>query len=85
MRQQVVKVNVKGKKTTQSRFCRGMVLAVSRRIIKVHNEDAWLVESETADDKFYKITEDGECDCPDFQRRGFTCKHMWALIRRGIA
>lgn len=88
MQQQVVNVNVKEKKTTRSRFNRGIVMAVSRRIIKVHNEDnedAWLVESETRDDKFYKVTEAGECQCPDFQRRGLTCKHMWALIRRGIA
>jgi light-regulated signal transduction histidine kinase (bacteriophytochrome) len=85
MQQQVVNVNVKGKKTTRSRFSRGMVLAVSRRIIEVHNEAAWLVESETTDDKFYKVTESGECECPDFQRRGLTCKHMWALIRRVIA
>jgi hypothetical protein len=85
MQQQVVNVNVKDKKTTRSRLSRGIVMAVSRRIIKVHNEDAWLVESETTDDKFYKVIEDGECECPDFQRREFTCKRMWALIRRGIA
>jgi hypothetical protein len=47
MQQQVVNVNVKEKKTTRSRLNRGIVMAVSRRIIKVHNEDAWLVESET--------------------------------------
>ena len=60
-------------------------IAVSRRIVKVHNEDAWRVESETTDYKFYKVTEAGECDCPDFQRRGLICKHIWALIRREIA
>ena len=76
---------MKGKKTTRSRFSHGMVLAVSRRIVKVHNEEAWWVESETTDNKFYKVTEDGECECPDFQRGGFTCKHTCALIRREIA
>jgi hypothetical protein len=85
MQQQDVNVNVKGKKTTRSRFSRGMVLAVNRKIIKVHNEDAWLVESETTDEKFYKVTEVGECECPDFQSRKLTCKHMWALTKRGIA
>jgi tRNA-binding EMAP/Myf-like protein len=49
MQQQVV--NLKEKKTTRSRFSRGMVLAVSTRIFKVHNEDAWLVKSGTIDDK----------------------------------
>ena len=85
MQLQVVNVSVKEKKTTRSRFSRGMLLALSRRIVKVHDEDAWLVESETTDGKFYKVTEAGDCECPDFQRRGLTCKHMWALIRRGIA
>ena len=69
----------------QTRYNKGIVIAASRRILKVHNEDAWLVESETTDDKFYKVTGEGECECPDFQRRGLTCKHTWALIRREIA
>jgi hypothetical protein len=43
----------------QSRFSKGVVIAASRRILKVHNEDAWVVESETTDDRFYKVTEDG--------------------------
>ena len=69
----------------QSRYSKGVVIATSRRILKVHNEDAWLVESETTDDKFYKVTDDGTCDCKDFQTRGGICKHIWASIRRGIA
>jgi hypothetical protein len=69
----------------QSRFSKGVVIAVSRRILKVHNEVAWLVESETTDDKFYKVTEDGTSDCKDFEVRGGPCKHMWSLIRRVIA
>jgi hypothetical protein len=69
----------------QSRFSKGVVITASRRILKVHGEDAWLVESETTDDKFYKVTEDGTCECPDHQIRDQTCKHFWALIRRGIA
>ncbi|MGI8832651.1 MAG: SWIM zinc finger family protein [Nitrososphaeraceae archaeon] len=69
----------------QSRYGKGVVIATSRRILRIHNEDAWLVESETTDDKFYKVTEDGTCNCKDFEIRGGLCKHMWALIRRGIA
>jgi hypothetical protein len=69
----------------QSRYSKGIVIAASRRILKVRNDDAWLVESEGIDDKFYKITQDGTCDCMDFQIRGGICKHMWELIRRGIA
>lgn len=72
-------------KRKQSRYSKGAVIAASRRILKVHGEEAWLVESETADDKFYKVTEDGTCECADSKFRGQICKHAWALIRRGIA
>jgi hypothetical protein len=81
MRQLFVNVNVKDKKSTRSSLNRGIVMAVSRRIIKVHNEDAWLVESETTYNKFYSVTKSGERQCPDFQRRELTCKDMWAFIR----
>jgi hypothetical protein len=60
MRQLFVNVNVKDKKSTRSSLNRGIVMAVSRRIIKVHNEDAWLVESETTYNKFYSVTKSGE-------------------------
>jgi hypothetical protein len=53
-----------------------MVMAASERIVKIHSEDAWLVESETTDNKFYEVTEDGQWECPDFQITGLTCKHM---------
>jgi hypothetical protein len=68
-----------------TRYSKGVVIAASRRILKVHNENSWLVESEITDDKFYRVTGDGTCDCMDFQNRGGPCKHMWALIRRGMA
>jgi hypothetical protein len=68
-----------------SRYSKGIVIAASRKILKVDNEDTWLIESEMTDDKFYKVTEDRTCDCMDFQTRGGLCKHMWALIRRRIA
>ena len=69
----------------QSRYSKGVVIAASRRIFKVKGEEAWLVESETIDDKFYRVTEDGVCECPDHQRRGQVCKHMYAIFRRAIA
>jgi hypothetical protein len=69
----------------QSRYNHGKAIAEDRRILKAHYEDSWLVELEMTDDKFYKVTEDGTCDCMDFQNRGGCCKHMWALIRRAIA
>jgi hypothetical protein len=68
-------------KRKQSRYSKGAVIAVSRRIIRTNDEEAWLVESETTDNKFYRVTEDGECECPDHTIRGQTCKHFWALVR----
>ena len=76
-----VSLRDKKQKTTRSRFNHGMVMAASKRIVKIHGEFVWLVESETTDNKFYKVTEDGQCECPDFRARGLTCKHMWVLIR----
>jgi hypothetical protein len=66
----------------QSRFSKGDVIAASRRILKVHGEDASLVESENTDDKFYKVTKKETCDCKDFEIRGGPCKHEWAIIKR---
>jgi hypothetical protein len=54
----------------QTRYSNGIVIATSRKILEVHNEGSWLVESETTDYKFYRVTEDGTCDCMDFQNRG---------------
>jgi hypothetical protein len=68
----------------QSRYDKGVVIAASRRIFKIKGEEAWLVESETTDDKFYKVTEDGVCECPDSQYRGQVCKHTSAILRSAI-
>jgi hypothetical protein len=69
----------------QSRFSKGVVIAASRRILKVHNEEAWLVESETTDGKYYKVTGEGECECADSKFRGQICKHVYAIFRRATA
>jgi hypothetical protein len=68
----------------QSRFSKGVVIAAGRRILKMHNEDAWLVESETTDGKYYKVTSEGLCECADWRFRGQTCKHAYAIIRRAV-
>jgi hypothetical protein len=72
-------------KKKQTRYRRGVVIAASRRILKIQGEKAWLVESETTDGKYYKVTEDGTCECPDNQFRGKICKHTWAIIRKTVA
>ena len=44
-------------------------------IIKVHDEDAWLVQSESNLDTMYKVTLHS-CECKAFEYRGGYCKHM---------
>jgi hypothetical protein len=71
-------------KRKQSRYSKGAVIAASRQIIKVHGdgEEAWLVESETVDGKYYRVTKEGACECPDHRIRGQMCKHAYAIFRR---
>jgi hypothetical protein len=68
----------------QSRYSKGVVIT-ARRKLKVKGEEAWLVESETTDNKFYKVSDKGVCECPDHQRRGQICKHMYAILGRAIS
>ena len=72
-------------KRKQSRYSKGAVIAVSRRILKVHGEEAWSVDSETVEGKYYKVTEDGVCECADSKYSGEICKHVYAIFRRAIA
>jgi hypothetical protein len=67
----------------QSRYSKGSVIAASRRILKVHNENSWLVESEITDDMLYKVSEDGTMTVWT-SRIEVESKHMWASISRGI-
>ena len=69
----------------QSRLSKGVVIASTRIIVKVNNENAWLVESEKTDGKFYKVTEDGECECYDNSVSHNVCEHVHAICRTGIA
>ncbi|HKG89248.1 MAG TPA: SWIM zinc finger family protein [Nitrososphaeraceae archaeon] len=70
---------------SQSRYSKGAVIAASRRTLKVHGEEAWSVESETVDGKYYKVTEDRVCECADSKYRGEICKHAYAISRRATA
>jgi hypothetical protein len=84
--QQIQVVKEKEKSKQQSRYSKGVVIAVSRRILKVHGEqNAWLVESEKTDGKFYKVTF-ASCECPDymFRLKGTSpCKHQIACMKMG--
>jgi hypothetical protein len=35
--------------------------------------------------KYYKVTEDGVCECADSKYSGEICKHAYAIFRRAIA
>jgi hypothetical protein len=65
----------------QSRYSKGVIIAVSRQITQIEGEDAWLVESETKDGKYYKVTADRKCECADSQFRSQICKHIYSVIR----
>jgi len=71
----------------QTRYSKGAVIAISRRILKVRGEAAWLVESETTDGKYYKVTEEGQYECADSKYRSELCKHKhaYAIFRRATA
>ncbi|CAN5146420.1 hypothetical protein BH18THE2_BH18THE2_41390 [soil metagenome] len=75
MKQQI-QLSEKAKK--QSRYSKGCIIAATRRIVKVKDEDAWFVESEKTDNKFYKVTVDGQCECYDGQYN--VCKHVYSVI-----
>lgn len=64
----------------QSRYSKGVIIAASRQIIRINEEEAWLVESESVDGKFYRVTTEGKCECADSQYRGQICKHIYSVI-----
>jgi hypothetical protein len=69
------------KERKQSRYSKGVIIAASRRTIRVRGEDAWLIESESVDGRFYKVTASGKCECADSRYRGQICKHIYGIIR----
>ena len=73
---------VKLEEKKQSRYSKGVVIAASRRILKVHGKQAWLAESEKTDGKFYKGTF-ASCECPDHVfRETSPCKHQISILEK---
>lgn len=68
---------------------RGLELAATAKIAR--KGSAWLVPSQTLPNGRYSVTKDGDefrCSCPDYELRGQTCKHGFAVefvIRRETA
>ena len=64
---------------TATRFGQGAKIALYGKIVKVKDKAQWWVFSETKEGKFYVVSEDGSCSCPDYQFRGIQCKHAIAV------
>jgi agmatine/peptidylarginine deiminase len=67
--------NMEGSNRTE----RGAWIAINKRIVKVKGQDVWIVPS-SKPGGFYKVTEDGVCECEDFKFNGVGCKHFVALM-----
>lgn len=70
---------IKEKGRKQTRYSKGIVLAISARIYKVKDQDVWYVESGTKQGKYYRVTFAG-CECPDYTRRQSSFKHLIAVM-----
>jgi hypothetical protein len=61
------------------RYKKGTTIATTKKISNVQEESAWLVESETEINKFYKVTKNGTCECADRTLDKNVCEHMFAV------
>jgi uncharacterized Zn finger protein len=66
---------------------KGLILATHSQVRKILPRTTaaqlYKVHSETKDIEYSVIEEscgNVTCDCPDFQRRNATCKHIWAVV-----
>jgi predicted nucleic acid-binding Zn finger protein len=70
---------IKIEKPKPTRVEDGAWIALNGRIIKVHDQNAWWVSSQSKPNEHYIVKADGTCNCPDFVYRGITCKHIWSV------
>ena len=65
---------------TDGRRQRGLEIAATMRIAK-KGEGEWIVPSQTLNGKYRVLRgpEGFECNCPDYELRGQTCKHGFAV------
>jgi hypothetical protein len=60
-------------------------MAATRRIVKGHGGGFAYVQSQTDPRKWYRITEDGVCECLDYFYRNKqirACKHAYAVVAK---
>jgi len=60
----------------ETRQVKGYQIA-SKKEVK-ETKEGWLVKSQSSN-KFYKVSEDLICDCPDSELHNETCKHAYAV------
>ena len=68
---------------TITRIVRGWFLYVNHRDSIIHLNGMSLVPSSHLG--AYYIVSDKSCSCPDYQNRGITCKHQFALMIHNAA
>ena len=60
-------------------------MAATKRIVKGAGGGFAYVQSQTMPGVWYRVTEDGVCECPDFVYRHNdirACKHMYAIVAK---
>jgi len=57
---------------------KGVIIMKAGKVMRVDGlHDVFIVRSENNDNILYTVEND-TCTCPDFQRRQYYCKHMYA-------
>ena len=67
---------------TNSRYGRGLILAITTPKSLKSNEDKGIYEviSESRGTKYTVNFDNGTCTCADFQKRGEVCKHFYKIV-----
>lgn len=70
------------KREFSQREMRGLSIVAKGGMVKRENENTYLVRSSNLD-KWYKVSWNGKtwiCDCKDHEKRGKSCKHVYAVL-----
>jgi hypothetical protein len=68
------------KTARMARLNQGAAIAVFGRVVKYKDEEAWLVQDEYNSKVYYKVKQDGSCECADSKKDiRITCKHFWTV------
>jgi hypothetical protein len=65
-----------------NRYGKGLILAITTpKSLKVKDKEIYYVQSESRPLTKYRVNfEEGTCTCPDFSKRGETCKHFYKIV-----